>query len=671
MEVAGQASLLALQALQALQAATTSAALREALLGAMPFAETPAISDALIRARQRLKELKQAEAAASTIATEGVPELTTSCSAPRQGRQQVAPCVMDDHTGRFEEQYARAQSVGVPFSELDALTDKLASSSIDLSAAADALEEKTRGYYLVGQRVRARGLAAKPEINGRVGFVSTFVADRGRCVVHFDKADEPMLLRPANLSATEDVAWALHAELDGRDKQPRDWPHRPGIDPPNAFVDLWRPPFRQGSQGAVETPACQCLRSDCQSAGRSCGMHITDPVICWRCERFFGLHCVGRGPEALVPAGGLRITTEDPDSIDDTAQMDTAVKLTRWAACPRCAAPLGAASMPQVFRSMLSVSLHRGRDSARVPGDASSMGMVSIRGLAVELKDALRDADAARVARRTGEAIEGYTRAIRCVNLGRSFFSPSLHLMSDGFLHAHTQRALLEGHVGLATRLSAYGLAHRPHQVDAFHDAAAFHAAFLGLQDIRGVFPRASLARMVGHGVPRAPGAHLPAPLDEDDDISYDLLANECRSMNYWVAAGMPPRPGAFLMTVFDFRWAFATEAAAIDYFARIEDFRSEENAVVGPRMRRTGKKLANADECAILQSCAELSPSLTGMHMNAMFRAGRLCGKFYASVVHHTTEVTAESRGQAYAQLARLAEVAVVKAREAVCHQM
>jgi hypothetical protein len=38
---------------------------------------------------------------------------------------------------------------------------------------------------------------------------------------------------------------------------------------------------------------------------------------------------------------------------------------------------------------------------------------------------------------------------------------------------------------------------------------------------------------------------------------------------------------------------------------------------------------------------------------------------------MHHTTEVTAESRGQAYAQLARLAEVAVVKAREAVRHQM
>jgi hypothetical protein len=49
-------------ALQALLAATTSAALREALLVATPFAEVPAISQALPRARQRLKELKLAEA---------------------------------------------------------------------------------------------------------------------------------------------------------------------------------------------------------------------------------------------------------------------------------------------------------------------------------------------------------------------------------------------------------------------------------------------------------------------------------------------------------------------------------------------------------------------------------------------------------------------------------
>jgi hypothetical protein len=47
-------------ALQALLAATTSAALREALLVATPFAEVPAISQALPRARQRLKELKLA-----------------------------------------------------------------------------------------------------------------------------------------------------------------------------------------------------------------------------------------------------------------------------------------------------------------------------------------------------------------------------------------------------------------------------------------------------------------------------------------------------------------------------------------------------------------------------------------------------------------------------------
>lgn len=55
-------------ALQALLAATTSAALREALLVATPFAEVPAISQALPRARQRLKELKLAEASSTADA---------------------------------------------------------------------------------------------------------------------------------------------------------------------------------------------------------------------------------------------------------------------------------------------------------------------------------------------------------------------------------------------------------------------------------------------------------------------------------------------------------------------------------------------------------------------------------------------------------------------------
>lgn len=120
---------------------------------------------------------------------------------------------------RFDELLARAETVGVPPSELDALTDQLASGATDLAQAADDLEQLSVGYYLVGQRVRVRGLAAKPEVNGRVGSVSSFVTERGRCVVHFDTNDDaPMMLRPANLLPTKDTAWAVH-DAD-QDKQP-------------------------------------------------------------------------------------------------------------------------------------------------------------------------------------------------------------------------------------------------------------------------------------------------------------------------------------------------------------------------------------------------------------------------------------------------------------------
>lgn len=562
---------------------------------------------------------------------------------------------------RFETQYQRAERVGVAIQELDALTDQLASGTIDDTAAAEKLEALATGYDFVGRRVQARGLAAKPELNGRAGYVHLFSVARGRCVVQFDKGGEPMLLRPANLVMMEDAAWALDD-----DKQPRDWPHRPEVDPPSSFINLWRIPFLQGSQGAVLTPSCQCRQASCKCASTSCGTCVTDPVICWRCHRFFSLHCVGGGPGALVPTGGMVISASDPDSIDDTANMDAAVKMTRWANCPRCAAPLGAASMPKCFRDILSQSLHRGRTAPHAPGDASSMGVIENRALAVELKDALHEAEESRSRGQNEAAIESYTRAIRCVNLGRSAWSPAIHLMSDGFLRAHTERAVLEGDAALADKLRAFARAHRPQQTLRFRDASAFRAAFLTLGDVQGVFPGETLILLVGDGArPLPPGAHMPKPLSEDDDISYDLLSHECRDMNFWMQGGRP-RGGLAFTVMFDFRWAFTTEAGAKDYFERIVDFRAEESSSAGSAMamKRTPTLLSRCDTstCVLLRAAGESTPGVTALSLNALFRSGRICTKFYASLGTATRSLTDEAREEAFSKLMTLAERALAK---------
>ena len=67
-------------------------------------------------------------------------------------------------------------------------------------------------------------------------------------------------------------------ELD--DAQPRDWLHRPSIDPKKSWRTLWA--FPTNAQGSVKSGPCQCLNGGgtCSAKGQSsCGICIHDPVI--------------------------------------------------------------------------------------------------------------------------------------------------------------------------------------------------------------------------------------------------------------------------------------------------------------------------------------------------------------------------------------------------------
>ena len=101
-------------ALKALLAATTSAALREALLTATPFAEVPAIAQALPRARQRLKELKLAEATvaatagAAITATAGAAKVPAAAADASPALTTGCICMIDGLTSRPELNGERA-----------------------------------------------------------------------------------------------------------------------------------------------------------------------------------------------------------------------------------------------------------------------------------------------------------------------------------------------------------------------------------------------------------------------------------------------------------------------------------------------------------------------------------------------------------------------------------
>lgn len=138
----------------------------------------------------------------------------------------------------------------------------IADSTLERGLSALHLSKEPGGR--VGCRARAARLEGRPELNGRRGCIDAWNAARGRYVFEMNGSGEQVLLRPEKLDPDDVVT-----ELLDNDRQPRDWPHRAGCDPPASFASLWRTPIVPNSQGAVESPACQCGRRLCKCPDRS------------------------------------------------------------------------------------------------------------------------------------------------------------------------------------------------------------------------------------------------------------------------------------------------------------------------------------------------------------------------------------------------------------------
>lgn len=500
----------------------------------------------------------------------------------------------------------------------------------NLEAGLAAIDLSANPCGRTGCRTRINGLQSRPELNGRLGCIGEWKADRSRYAVTLDGCGTKILLRVDNLELADVVTAVLKD-----DRQPRDWPHRDGVDAPASFATLWTKPYRPGDAGAVRSPPCQCARPACTASTASCGRCIDDPVICWNCSRSFSLYCVGDGPDGLQRAGPIHLGDGDPESVL-SAELDKKAKFKEWAKCPRCGVSLGASAMPTVFRTMLASTVFAQPGQSFSPQDAGC----EFRALRTEQTYAFSQASEAAS---TDDAINNYTRAIRCANhircLSADLFDGDCR---DTFLCAHARRAALEGDTTQCERIVAHFGQRGPSAVREyrFRDASHLGLSLLTLADIRDVFPGAQLTQMLGPGasaesVQQARQFGMSPIADDRTDWGYDRLSHDGRENNVWMFQARPSRLQPFQM--WDFRWAFTSVAHAQDYFQVLLRVKSEEKTqVAAANLTRTTRGLTGLPhdaECLVLHNLDEKGGSPVPMaSCNVLFRVGRLCAKVYVS---------------------------------------
>ena len=502
----------------------------------------------------------------------------------------------------------------------------------DLEAGLAAIDLTTEPRGRSWCRAKIKGLQARPELNGRLGVICEWNAARGRYAVRLDGCGTNILLRVDNLDL-DDVVTALLRD----DRQPRDWPHRGGVDTsPALFTSLWKRPFQPGDPGAVASPPCQCARPACESKTSSCGICIDDPVICWNCLRSFSLYCVGDGPDGLQRCG--EIGDVDPESVMG-AELDRKAKFKEWAMCPQCGASLGAAAMPRVFRSMIACQVF-----AR-PGQDLSLEDAGLEFLALFSEQMYAFGQASQANTATDVAIKNFTRSIHCANHVRCL-SPDLFDgdCRDFFLLAHARRARLEGDMAQGERI----VAHFDRQGSGslrdyrFRDASGVTLSLFSLADIRATFPGAELTQMLGEGASATAVQQMRAtgmnPLSDDKtDWGYDRLSHEGRELNFWMFSRLqqgrpPPRLQPFQL--WDFRWAFTRVVHAQDYFQVLLRVKTEEKCPMpAANLTRTTLTLSGLpedSECVVLTSGVVQQGPMPMASLNALFRVGRVCAKVY-----------------------------------------
>ena len=245
------------------------------------------------------------------------------------------------------------------------------------------------------------------------------------------------------------------------DDQERDWPRRGAIDADlnkDSCLRLWRMPVHYASQGAKKCFPCECGLRKCR--GISAGQTVHDCVCCWSCRRSF------HAPDV----DGFQEHVLGPTSDKKAIGQDTAYGLLLgWGRCPRCAAQLGASSMPTIFAGRVHL-LAEG--STPNPFDTSAVSNVPDAYLA-EVEYCL-DADIGP------PTVERCTRAVNALNKLRSmclkpFYKRFGPLVRARLLLAHLQRAKVEGNADLAQDIGLYLLSldddnDQDDQDDSFQD---------------------------------------------------------------------------------------------------------------------------------------------------------------------------------------------------------
>ena len=434
------------------------------------------------------------------------------------------------------------------------------------------------------------------------------------------------------------------------DLQPRDWLHRGHFDPPESFKKLWEMPHVANTQAFKASPKCQCNQSNCCDTDCA-GLYVSDPVICWQCNKFFHLNCLG-GPQALM--NGQAFLTGGNKNLSTDAGKSSG-NLCEWRKCPHCTASLGAMSMPHAFRGMLGQEMR------------------PVKSIGVELDYAMNLATKAKKAGNKEQAIKGYTRVINCVNFIRSQDPQGFSMgFKDNFIRANLYRAKLEGNQTMYKRLKeAFGRSGVknsrrdktviPSKVDmngkirqwsTFATINDFHSIFINGADPRGdddpagqnlfssLFGVHNCHQRTGYGAQPKYTTELMGTgrynwkNQNGAPINFRQLDPERRGCNLWSTS--PGKPDENSVTAMDMRWVFHTADAAKDFFTNSTSKSNEMNTIrsfqtsfvknIATRM----KTLQTKDDCIVTNGHGLVMGSIQGLHTTCLFRVGCIVGKIY-----------------------------------------
>ena len=565
-------------------------------------------------------------------------------------------------------------------------------------AVGDGIMAAMRLESIVGKRVILHNLNTT-SLNGCVGTaVSVDVASR-RVAVQLQAPPDGQ----CSLVNVERDKLVFHEgrtgvhHVEGFDeKQPRDWLHREGIDPPSSWSTIWFPELVKAGTPAWCPSPCQC-----GSAG--CNLMVSnalDAVTCWACHGAFdarhvdGFEAAVTGTAAMTVRDGYAdaghhflcdcepakrpssaqaraeyyawlVSTferEQPGVICRLAQSAPKTSaLFNWARCPRCAQQLGVISLPKQVIGAVGKACLRDLMSAGEQLECHS-GVAFVKAVCAEIdyvvKELVKPHEQAVEALEKQSAALACTRGIVAINLLRCHAPDSFILsIADTYYYLHYIRSRLEaGHSERALRKAIRHAVSKMEKKDTscldldkairvkFDRKASWGACFLSKADWVQTPDCLRLPNKLSTFDCRLRVSEPQPPYDwPDRDGAYASLDAERRGMVFYQRAMAPfewvrnrqSRRSLEIVTVFDFRWAFHSSASAKAYFQEAVKSRGEVGAELGDcRCEPTSSSVDGADDSVVLCSTPSFERGRNGMAAyNCLLRVRRVVGKIYFSV--------------------------------------